>query len=174
MVPVRSVALPERWRSSLGWYFLALFVIVLDQWSKWLAEARLSYAIPEPVFAWFNLTLHYNQGAAFSFLSDAGGWQRWFFTALALVVGGVIVVWIRQLQPGQRLLAAALALVLGGALGNLIDRLRLGHVVDFISVHYRDWYFPTFNIADAAISVGAAMIILDSLLGQSAGEEQNA
>ena len=163
--------MPDSWSPALRWYLLALSVVGLDQWSKWLAETHLTYALPQPVLAWFNLTLHYNQGAAFSFLSDAGGWQRWFVTALALGIGSVIVVWIRQLQPRQRLLAAALALILGGALGNLVDRLRLGHVVDFISVHYRDWYFPTFNIADAAISVGAAMVILDSLLGHDAGRE---
>ena len=164
--------MPDRWRFAAPWYALAALVIGLDQGCKWLAEAQLSYAMPRPVFAWFNLTLHYNQGAAFSFLSDAGGWQRWFFTGLALLVGGVILVWIHRLQPQQRLLAAALALVLGGAIGNLIDRLRLGYVVDFISVHYRDWYFPTFNVADAAISVGAALIILDSLLAPQAGQEQ--
>ncbi|MDP5070522.1 MAG: signal peptidase II, partial [Congregibacter sp.] len=111
----------------------------------------------------FNLTLHHNQGAAFSFLADAGGWQRWFFAGLALAVSAMIVFWLRDLKPRQWPLSLALALVLGGALGNLVDRILLGYVVDFISVHYQDWYFPTFNVADSAISVGAALIVVDSL-----------
>lgn len=142
-------------------YSLALLVLVLDQGSKALAQTLLDYAQPVPVFSWFNLTLHYNEGAAFSFLSDAGGWQRWLFTGLAVVVSSVLVVWIWRLSREQTLLALALALVLGGAVGNVIDRMLLGHVVDFISVHYAGRYFPTFNIADSAISIGAALLLLD-------------
>lgn len=149
--------------SPVPWYALALLVVLADQLSKYVAAVKLEYALPERVFAWFNLTLHYNQGAAFSFLSDAGGWQRWLFTGLAVAISLMLVWWLRELRAGQWVLASALALVLGGAIGNLVDRIRLGHVVDFISVHYGDWYFPTFNIADAAISVGAALIVLDSL-----------
>ncbi|MFK7831557.1 MAG: signal peptidase II [Congregibacter sp.] len=154
----------------IRWYALALVIALADQLTKWLAFAQLEYAQPERVFAWFNFTLHYNQGAAFSFLSDAGGWQRWLFTALALAVSLMLVWWIRELKAGQRMLASALALVLGGAVGNLVDRVRLGYVVDFISVHYQNWYFPTFNLADAAISVGAALIVLDSLRSNVASE----
>lgn len=152
--------------SPLAWYLLAVVIVVADQFSKALASAGLVYADPVAVWFWLNITLHHNQGAAFSFLSGAGGWQRWFFAALALVVSAAIALWLRQVGRSQRLLAGGLALVLGGALGNLADRLRLGYVVDFISVHYRDWYFPTFNVADAAITVGAALILLDSLRGE--------
>lgn len=165
--------MPDAAARKLRWYALALLVLAADQLSKWLATAQLRYAVPEPVFFWFNLTLHHNEGAAFSFLAAAGGWQRWFFAALALVVSGLIVFWIRELRARQWPLALALALVLGGALGNLVDRVRLGYVVDFISVHYEGWYFPTFNIADAAISVGAALIILDSLRGQPADSSES-
>jgi signal peptidase II len=149
--------------NSLPWYALALVLLLADQASKALAVGTLDYAAPVRLFAWFDLTLHYNEGAAFSFLSGAGGWQRWFFAALAIGVSAAIALWLYRLGKRQWPLALGLALVLGGAVGNLIDRLRLGYVVDFISVHYRDWYFPTFNVADAAISVGAAVIILDSL-----------
>ncbi len=154
-------------RSSLpwAWYSLALVMVIADQGSKWLASVSLDYASPVPVFFWFNLTLHHNEGAAFSFLSGAGGWQRWFFSLLALGVSAAIAWWLTRPDARQRMLALGLSLVLGGALGNLLDRVRLGYVVDFISVHYRDWYFPTFNVADAAISVGAVFIILDSFVG---------
>ena len=161
-----SVRLP-----AFAWYILALVLIAADQATKLLATDLLEYATPMPVFFWFNLTLHHNAGAAFSFLSDAGGWQRWFFTVLALGVSFAIALWIRQLQRGQWILAFGLACVLAGAVGNLIDRLRLGYVVDFISVHYGSWYFPTFNVADSVITVGAALIILDSLRGTSSSEE---
>lgn len=147
------------------WYGLALLAIVLDQVTKWLATHFLRYAEPHPITSFFNLTLLHNKGAAFSFLSDAGGWQRWLF---GLIAGGVsvgLVVWIARLPRRCRWEACALALVLGGALGNLIDRVLLGHVVDFIVVHYRDHYWPAFNIADSAITLGAAMLFIDMLRG---------
>ncbi|WP_116367373.1 signal peptidase II [Parahaliea mediterranea] len=150
------------------WYLLALVVIALDQYTKGLASASLEYARPVAVFSWFNLTLHHNSGAAFSFLSDAGGWQRYFFTAIAVGVSALLVVWLYRLQRGQWLLALSLALVLGGAIGNLWDRLVLGHVVDFISLHYAGYYFPAFNLADSAITGGAIGLILDSFLGRPA------
>jgi signal peptidase II len=109
------------------------------------------------------MRLH-NEGAAFSFLSAAGGWQRWVFIGLGVVVSAGILIWLRRLPKGQSLLAAGLSLILGGALGNVIDRVLLGHVIDFIRVHYEDHYFPAFNVADTAISIGAALIILDNLL----------
>ncbi len=155
---------------SLRWYGLALLVVVLDQYTKGLAESALEYGRPVEVFSWFNLTLQYNKGAAFSFLSDAGGWQRYFFSVVAVVISAVLVVWLYRMPRQQRLLALALALILGGALGNVWDRLVLGHVVDFISVHYGGYYFPAFNIADSAISVGAALMIFDSLFGREDGE----
>lgn len=154
------------------WYALAVLVIVLDQVSKAAASHFLAYAEPNALLPWFDLTLHHNTGAAFSFLSSAGGWQRWLFTALALGVSALLVGWLRRLPRSQWLLALGLALVLGGAVGNLIDRLWLGYVVDFISVHYRGWYFPTFNVADSAISVGAALVVLDSLVGPGDREDQ--
>ncbi|MFC1578865.1 signal peptidase II [Pseudomonadota bacterium] len=150
---------------SLRWYGLALLVIVLDQYTKVLAESALDYGRPVEVFSWFNLTLQYNTGAAFSFLSDAGGWQRYFFSAVALVISVGLVVWLYTMPRAEKMLALALALILGGALGNLWDRLVLGHVVDFISVHYAGYFFPAFNLADAAISLGAALMIFDSLFG---------
>jgi signal peptidase II len=164
MAPGSSAALPERRLATAG-YGLALLVIVLDQGSKAWATAALGYAQQVPVLPFFNLTLHHNTGAAFSFLSDAGGWQRWFFTALAAVVSAALAAWLWRLSRAERVLALGLSLVLGGALGNLVDRLLHGYVVDFISLHYAGHYFPTFNIADAAITVGAGLLILDSLRG---------
>ncbi len=150
----------QAWR----WYLLALVVILLDQFTKGLASSGLDYGRPVEVFSWFNLTLQHNTGAAFSFLSGAGGWQRWFFTAIAVVISTVLVVWLYRLERGHWLLALSLALILGGAIGNLWDRLALGYVVDFISVHYGGRYFPAFNVADSAITVGAACMLLDSFI----------
>ena len=130
-----------------------------------MASHMLEMFQPVAVMPMFNLTLMHNTGAAFSFLSEAGGWQRWFFTIVALVVSSVIFTWIRRLHSGQYLQAAALSLVLGGALGNVIDRLLLGHVVDFIQIYYEQWYWPAFNIADSAISIGVVLLILDTLRG---------
>ncbi len=151
---------------NLKWLLLSAVVVALDLWTKSLASEHLVMHRPMPVFPGFNLTLMHNEGAAFSFLSTAGGWQRWFFAIIAAVVSVVIVAWLARLKPGQRGLALALALILGGALGNLWDRLTLGYVVDFIQVYYRQWYWPTFNIADSAITVGAVMLVLDSLFGR--------
>ncbi|CAH0993202.1 Lipoprotein signal peptidase [Sinobacterium norvegicum] len=144
------------------WFALAAIVIILDQYSKFLASTELAYLRPVEITSWFNLMLAHNEGAAFSFLSDAGGWQRWFFTAIAAIVSVVIAVWLFRLPAQQTWLACSLALILGGAIGNLIDRAMLGYVVDFISVHYGGRYFPAFNIADSGICVGAAMLIIDS------------
>lgn len=165
-----SDGLRNGWR-SLGWYGLAALVVLLDQYSKALAESGLDYGQPVEVFSWFNLTLQYNTGAAFSFLSEAGGWQRYFFSVVALVISAVLVAWLYVMPRQQKLLALALGLILGGALGNVWDRLVLGHVVDFISVHYGGHYFPAFNVADSAISVGAAFMIFDSLFGRENDRE---
>ncbi|HFQ13691.1 MAG TPA: lipoprotein signal peptidase [Gammaproteobacteria bacterium] len=147
----------------LKWIWLSALVIVLDQVTKYMAVHMLVMHEPLAVMPMFNLTLMYNTGAAFSFLSEAGGWQRWFFTGVALLVSLVIFNWLRSLQDGQRLQAVALSLVLGGALGNVIDRLLLGHVVDFIQLYYDRWYWPAFNIADSAITVGVVLLIFDTL-----------
>ena len=160
----------ERW-SWLAWLGLALLVLGLDQWTKGLASALLEYGRPVVILPVLNFTLQYNSGAAFSFLSEQGGWQRWFFSAVAAGVSVVLLVWLSRLRKDQWLLALSLALILGGALGNLYDRLLLGYVVDFVSVHYANSYFPAFNVADSAISVGAALMILDTILqGRSAVE----
>lgn len=148
------------------WLSLSLAVLALDQVTKWLALAWLDLHVPVPVLAsYFNLTLMYNEGAAFSFLSDSGGWQRWLLAAFALGMTGVLLVWLLRLRPDERLLAAALALIIGGALGNLIDRLLHGHVVDFIQVYlpfiplalFNPW--PAFNLADSAISIGVTLLL---------------
>ena len=152
----------QTWR----WYLLALVMILLDQYTKALATDSLAYARPVEVFSWFNLTLQHNTGAAFSFLSDAGGWQRWFFTVVALVISVALAVWLFIAPRANWLLCLSLALILGGAIGNVWDRIALGYVVDFISVHYQGWYFPAFNIADSAITVGAACMLLDSFLNR--------
>jgi len=148
------------------WFGVSVVVILLDQVTKYFAEARLIYAEPMAVLPSFNLTLLYNRGAAFSFLSDAGGWQRWFFVTVSFLASVALVIWLRKLKPEQWQLALALSLVLGGAIGNLIDRLWLGHVVDFIQVYYRDFYWPAFNIADSAITVGAILLLWDGLFLQ--------
>lgn len=158
---------------ALRWYALAIVVVVLDLYTKSLASSALEYAQPVKVLSWFNLTLQHNEGAAFSFLSDAGGWQRFFFSAVALVISAVLVRWLYVLPREQRLLAVSLGLILGGALGNLWDRMTLGYVVDFISVHYQGSYFPAFNLADSAISVGAVGMIYDSLFGASKDSDQD-
>lgn len=167
---VSSAIMPSPWPLWL-WYGLAVLVIALDQVTKHLADSLLAYGQPQVLTSWFNLTLQYNPGAAFSFLSDAGGWQRWFFSSIALLISAVLVVWLYRLPRTQRLLPLSLALILGGALGNLWDRLLHGHVVDFISVHYAGYYFPAFNLADSAITVGAACMILDSFRTQPGADK---
>ncbi len=157
----------------LKWLWLSGLVIALDQVSKYMATQMLEMFQPLAVMPMFNLTLMHNTGAAFSFLSEAGGWQRWFFSLVAVVVSGVIVNWLRRLGSDQHLQAAALSLVLGGALGNVIDRLLLGHVVDFIQIYYERWYWPAFNIADSAITLGVILLILDTLLNRTPSNAKN-
>ncbi|MBE9538201.1 MAG: lipoprotein signal peptidase [Proteobacteria bacterium] len=156
---------------ALWWYGLAVIIVLLDHYTKGLASGQLEYGRPVQVFSWFNLTLQHNTGAAFSFLNDAGGWQRYFFTVVASVISVGLVISLVLISRGHRLLALSLALILGGALGNLWDRIELGYVVDFISVHYRGRYFPAFNIADSAISVGAALMLLDSFFMNKGNQE---
>jgi signal peptidase II len=145
--------------SRLLW--LSGFVVFLDQLTKtWI---RLVFDEFETLVVWpvFNLTLVYNTGAAFSFLSNAGGWQRWFFIALGVIVCIVLVVWLSRLSAAERLSGYGLALVIGGAIGNIIDRVWLGKVVDFLQWHWNDWYWPTFNIADSAITLGVVLLLID-------------
>lgn len=143
---------------------LAAVVVFADQLSKLAIIKWIALYEKVPLNSFINLTHQRNTGAAFSFLADAGGWQRWFFVVLASVVSVVIAVWLWRIRnSGYRVLAAGLALVLGGAVGNLIDRIYLGYVTDFIQVWFGSWAFPSFNIADAGISVGAALLIIDAL-----------
>jgi signal peptidase II len=136
--------------------------LILDQWSKIVIDKSMSLYESIIISPFFNLTYVRNPGAAFSFLSDAGGWQRWFFAAMALIISGILVVWLYRLKKHETLLAVALALVLGGAIGNLIDRLAYGYVIDFLDVYYQNWHWPAFNVADMAISLGVFLMLLES------------
>jgi len=140
-----------------------MLVIVLDQLTKILADQYLQYHQPVALMPMFNFTLMYNKGAAFSFLANQGGWQRWFFLGLTSVVSVFIFLWIRKLKASQVLQYSALALILGGAIGNLIDRAIYGHVIDFLDVYYNQRHWPAFNLADSAISVGAVLLIYDTI-----------
>jgi signal peptidase II len=144
------------------WLWVSLAIIVADRATKAWISTAFTYGESREITPFFNLVLVHNTGAAFSFLADAGGWQRWFFTAVAVVISVVLVVMLRRHRGGP-LLALALALVLGGALGNLYDRVTAGYVVDFVQLHARGYYWPAFNVADSAISVGVALLVWDSL-----------
>ncbi|MEL6301139.1 MAG: signal peptidase II [Pseudomonadota bacterium] len=153
-------------RSKMLWLWLSLSVVVVDQFTKWAIVDRFVLYERIEINALLNVTRLHNYGAAFSFLGDQGGWQRWLFVVLSIVVTAIILVWLRRLpRAGHHWLAAALACIVGGAIGNVIDRVQYGYVVDFIQVHWQDAYFPTFNVADIAISVGAFLLIVDSFLG---------
>jgi signal peptidase II len=160
--------------SAIIWLWLAALVFVLDIATKQIAEAFLNYGEPVYLLPVLDFTLLYNRGAAFSFLANEGGWQRWFFTAISLVVSIVLIVWLKKLPRTQLWLPIALALILGGALGNLFDRVMFGHVIDFISVHWDKSYFPAFNIADSAITVGAIMMAIDVVLEGKREAQQKA
>lgn len=151
--------------NALPWLLLSALWIVFDQLTKWWAVTALEpIGMPHPVIpGLLNWTLAFNRGAAFSFLDQSGGWQRWFFVLLALAISGALVVWLARTARREWRTALPLALVIGGALGNLIDRLHASQVTDFIQVYYRDWYYPTFNVADCGICVGAVLLILFGL-----------
>lgn len=153
----------------LVWLWLAAVVIALDQITKYWAQTLLALHQPEAVMPFLNMTLMYNPGAAFSFLADAGGWQRWFFIALAVLVSLVLFFWMARLKSGERWTAIGLSLVLGGALGNVVDRILHGHVIDFIDVYYRQWHWPAFNVADSAITAGVVLLLLDSFRQRAPG-----
>jgi signal peptidase II len=146
----------------LKWLNLSALVIIFDQLTKWLMSNWLDLYQTVAVVPYFNLTLAHNYGAAFSFLASAGGWQRWFFTLLAVVVSIVLIVWMKRLKAQARLEAISLALILGGAIGNVIDRVVHGYVIDFLDVYVGSYHWPAFNIADSAICVGAVLLIFDS------------
>jgi signal peptidase II len=156
---------PRKKPGAAVWLWLSAAIIVLDQYTKWLIVQQFDLYQRLDLLPMLSITRLHNTGAAFSFLSDAGGWQRWFFIILGLAVSVLVIVWLRRLpRRGRSWLAAALALVVGGAIGNIIDRMHLGYVVDFISVHYDRWFFPAFNVADSAITVGAAVLLIESLM----------
>jgi signal peptidase II len=158
-----------------NWLWLSLAVIALDQWTKHLVIVRLDEFEQFTLLPILEFMRLHNEGAAFSFLDDAGGWQRWFFIALGLSVSVAILVWLRRISGRRQfLLGAGLAFVLGGALGNVIDRAFYGYVIDFVRVHYQEWYFPAFNVADSAITVGAALLILDTLIDWGRESEKRA
>lgn len=146
------------------WLAVSAIVILLDWHTKSLASDALELYRPVEVFPWLNITLAHNYGAAFSFLSDAGGWQRWFFIVLASGISLFLLVWLLRLPRQEWLTALGLSMILGGAIGNLIDRIVLGYVVDFIDVYYQQWHYPAFNVADSAITCGVVLLLLDMLM----------
>lgn len=157
------------WRRLLPgatpWLLLSLIVVAIDQITKHWASATLVFGRPNVINEYLDFTLLHNTGAAFSFLADAGGWQKTFFITLSSIVSLVLVVWLARLPGwGRTILALGLALIVAGALGNLYDRIAFGYVVDFLHFHYKQHYWPAFNVADVAISVGAALVLLDSFV----------
>ena len=147
----------------LQWLGLAFIILLIDQFTKVLIVGYYHLGDSTHVTSFFNVVRAHNSGAAFSFLAGASGWQRWFFTVVGLVAA-VVITWLLRSHAGQKLFCFALACILGGAIGNVIDRLLHGYVIDFLDFHWRSWHFPAFNVADAAITVGAACLILDELL----------
>ncbi|WP_045226642.1 signal peptidase II [Methyloterricola oryzae] len=148
----------------LKWLWLSGLVVLLDQISKRVVDASMQLHETIELIPCFQLTYLRNQGAAFSFLSEAGGWQRWFFITLALVASVAISIWLKRLPKDRRFEACAWALVLGGAIGNLIDRILYGYVIDFFDAYYANWHWPAFNIADSAITVGVGMLLIDAVM----------
>ena len=149
--------------SMLPWLGLALLLLIADQITKMLILGSYKLGDATYITSFFNIVRVHNSGAAFSFLANAGGWQRWFFTGIG-VAAAVLIVWMLKSHPGQKLFSFALACILGGAIGNVVDRSLYGYVVDFLDFHYAGWHFPAFNVADSAISIGAVCLILDELL----------
>lgn len=145
----------------LKWFSISALVIALDLYTKYLIEAAFQFGEQLKITAFFDLVRYHNQGAAFGFLNDAGGWQKWFFTAIS-ITAAVVITYLIKKHSEQKLFCFGLALVLGGALGNLYDRVTLGYVVDFLNFHWNDYAFPAFNVADSAISVGVTILLLDS------------
>ncbi|OGS95630.1 MAG: signal peptidase II [Gallionellales bacterium RBG_16_56_9] len=144
------------------WLGIATIVVLLDQLTKITVTRLFAYGESHPVASFFNLVLVHNKGAAFSFLAEGAGWQRYFFTGIG-IAAAVFILYLLRKNPGQRLFCSALALILGGAIGNVIDRIAYGHVIDFLDFHLAGWHWPAFNLADSAISVGAVLFILDEL-----------
>ncbi len=162
-MPKSSYASKSTFQGMLPWLILAIIIILADQFTKTLIVGYYKLGDSTPVTSFFNIVRAHNTGAAFSFLAGAGGWQRWFFTGIG-AVATIFILWMLRSHHAQKLFAFALACVLGGAIGNVIDRLVHGYVVDFLDFFYGTWHFPAFNIADSAITIGAACLILDEIL----------
>ena len=157
---------------AFAWLLMSAVVIALDWWTKGLATESLTLYRPVEINSWLNMTLAHNYGAAFSFLSDAGGWQRWLFTVLASIVTVFLVIWLLRLPKDEQPTGAALGLIIGGAVGNLIDRINLGYVVDFIDVYYKTSHWPAFNVADSAITGGVILLLIDGLFLSGKGKQK--
>lgn len=149
---------------NLRWLWLSVIVLIADQMTKYSVVHNLSLGETKPIVPFLNLTLAFNQGAAFSFLNQAGGWQQWFFTGIAVVICVVLLCWLARMPRNHQWIACAAALIFGGALGNLFDRVYHHYVIDFIDFHIGAWHYPTFNVADSAVVVGVMMLLLDMLM----------
>lgn len=158
-------------RSGLIWLVLSIFLLALDQISKWVVSTEMSLYQTIDILPVFNFTYVHNYGAAFSFLSEAGGWQKYFFSTIAVTISVLLIYWLKKLPATNKLLCSAYALILAGAIGNLIDRLVHGYVIDFLHVYYQQYDFPVFNIADVAISIGAALLLLDAFFEQKESDK---
>jgi len=158
-------------RSGLVWLVLSIVLLALDQITKWVVSTEMSLYQTIDILPVFNFTYVHNYGAAFSFLSEAGGWQKYFFSTIAVTISVLLIYWLKKLPATNKLLCSAYALVLAGAIGNLIDRLVHGYVIDFLHVYYQQYDFPVFNIADVAISIGAALLLLDAFFEQKESDK---
>lgn len=172
VLAMSSSSLPEARRgySLIAWLNWAMLIVIFDQLSKAWFSAQLQLHDSQPVFFGLNFVLVHNPGAAFSFLSDAGGWQRWFLPGLSAVCTIAFTIWLSRISRTNVLLSCALMFIIAGAFGNFIDRVLFGYVVDFIDVYYLDWHWPAFNVADSAICVGAALFFWDALRGGRRGD----
>ncbi|NMH58963.1 signal peptidase II [Alteromonas ponticola] len=161
-------------QSGLRFLWISMIVLILDQWTKIAVRDSMNLYQSIQVLPFFNLTYVHNYGAAFSFLSDAGGWQRWFFTGIAVVVSIVIFWWLKQSPKSQKLLPVAFSFILGGAVGNVYDRIAYGYVIDFLDFYAGQWHWPAFNIADSAIFIGAGLLIIDMFINKDTQEQKPA
>jgi signal peptidase II len=159
-------------KSGLIWLLLSLLLFAVDYITKAVVVANMKLYESIEILPIFNFTYMHNYGAAFSFLSDAGGWQRWFFSSIAVVISLLLTYWLKKLPAKNWVLCGAYAMVIGGAIGNLVDRLVHGYVVDFLHFYYQDWHYPAFNVADIAIVCGAGLLLLDAFTGEGADGSQ--
>ncbi|WP_404340668.1 signal peptidase II [Pseudoalteromonas mariniglutinosa] len=159
-------------KSGLVWLWLSLLLLIVDFATKTLVVETMSLRESIDILPFFNITYVHNYGAAFSFLSDAGGWQRWFLSIIAITISLLLTWWLKRLPATNKVLCLAYSLVLAGAIGNLYDRIAYGYVIDFLHVYYENWHFPAFNIADSAICIGAALLLFDAFTGETPKEQK--